>query len=87
MEDYVNGLNNILIALSNCIQDMMSYQNVLDTYKFKTDPDNGLLMWQVSRSLTWMGASLCAVCGIEYCEYLFTSMLSASCRCSRLLQK
>ena len=51
MEDYVNGLNNILTALSKCIQDMMSYQNVLDTYKFKTDPDNGLLMWQVSRSL------------------------------------
>lgn len=48
MEEYVNGLNNLLTALSNCIQDMMAYQNVLDTYKFKTDPDNGLLMWQVS---------------------------------------
>lgn len=47
LEEYVNGLGNVLTALSNCIQDMMGYQNVLDTYKFKTDFDNGLLLWQV----------------------------------------
>lgn len=47
MEEYVNGLGNLLTTLSNCIQDMMSYQQVLDTYKFKTEFDSGLLMWQV----------------------------------------
>ena len=47
LEEYVSSLGNVLVVLSNCIEDMLSAQRVLDKYKFKTDFDTGLQMWNI----------------------------------------
>jgi dynein heavy chain len=47
LEEYINSLGNILGALQNFIAEMMSYQNVLEKYKYKTDLDSGTQRWSV----------------------------------------
>lgn len=47
LEEYMSSLPNILTALQNCINDMMSYFNILETFKYKMDMDSGLLRWSI----------------------------------------
>lgn len=47
LEEYVAGLGNTLMALQNCIQEMMSYGDILDKYRHKKDFDLGVNMWAV----------------------------------------
>jgi dynein heavy chain len=47
LEEYIGGLGNTMGTLHNFITEMMSYQNVLEKYKFKTDLDSGTQRWSV----------------------------------------
>lgn len=47
LDEYVAGLTTTLGTLQNCIADMMSYHDLLDVYKFKTDFELGAQLWGV----------------------------------------
>jgi dynein heavy chain len=47
LNEYMDGLPAVMTTLQTCIGEMMSYQTVLDEFKFKVDHDTGLMQWTV----------------------------------------
>ncbi|CAM9108221.1 unnamed protein product, partial [Ectocarpus fasciculatus] len=47
LEEYVAGVQNVLNPLQAAIGDMMSYFDILDTFKFKVDSEDSVGKWNV----------------------------------------
>ena len=47
LQEYMSGLNNTMMPLTNAIKDMMDYGSILDEQKFRVDFEDALEKWTV----------------------------------------